>query len=89
MGDRDLMTNAQQADHDLGSVTPMVTGIPERSGRGPIRWPGAALEIGGGQVIADQLQVHVRQITQPGVQLGLGRLFRCRHRVDGPLVLIQ
>ena len=42
----------------------MVPGVAERLGREPVRGPGAALEIGGGQVVADQLQVKIGQITE-------------------------
>ena len=87
--DGDPVGGAQQADHDLGPVRPVVARVPERPGREPPRRRCRPLEVGGGHVIAHQPQIQVRQIAKPRVQVLLGRLLSVGDRVEGPIELIQ
>ena len=89
MSDRDPIPGAQQADHHLGPVVSLVTGVPERFRWEPVRGARVALEIGGRQVVANHREIHVGEVAQPGIQLGLGCFLGGGDDVEGPVVLVQ
>ncbi len=88
MSDRQPVGGAQQPDHHLGAIRAPVTAVAERLGREPLIRATVTFEVGRREVVADQGEVHVRQVAQRRVQLGLGRLLRLGDGVEGAVVLI-
>jgi hypothetical protein len=89
VGDGDAVAGDEQADDDLGPVAAVVTGVAEGPGLEAPRGLGRPLEVGGGQVVADQAQVQVGEVGQGAVEVGLGRFLGLGHHVEGPVVVMR
>jgi hypothetical protein len=78
----------EQADHDLGTVTPVVPGVAKGPGGEAIRGGAGPLEVRRGQVVTDQAQVEVGEVGERGVEVVLGGRLGPGHNVEAPVVLM-
>ena len=89
VGDGDAVAGDQQADHDLGTVPALVSAVAEAPGVETIGRGLFGLEVGRGQVVADEAEVQVGQIGEATIEVGLELLFGRGDGVDAAVALVE